>query len=141
MNELERRLYHAARELRAIDIEPPPLVAVSSTRRTAGLAARVPALVMPVLFVIGGLAVVVGGLGRTAESPEALTAPPSVVSDAGERVEPEAPSVTAARRPLTAHQEVALIATLAPTQAAPDDVVDPPVDVDAPVRSFSPSYR
>ena len=68
MSDLERRLHHAARELRSIDIEPPPLATIApsraSARRPSGLAARVPALVMPVLFVLGGLAVIGGALGN-----------------------------------------------------------------------------
>ena len=35
MSDLERRLHHAARELRSIDIEPPPLATIAPSRASA----------------------------------------------------------------------------------------------------------
>lgn len=65
MSDIERRLLHAARELRAVPIEPPPLSSLGRPGPCpSGLVARLPALVMPVLFVLGGLAIAAGGLDR-----------------------------------------------------------------------------
>jgi hypothetical protein len=140
MSDIERRLHHAARELRSVEIELPPLGPLAerhvATGRRSGLAGRVPALVMPVLFVLGGLAVLTGGLGRTTDPPATLApAPPAdvagQVADLGEVVEatavatPGAPGATSAAaadgRPLSAHQEIALIAALAPAPSVRPD--------------------
>ena len=132
MIELERRLQHAARELREVQIEAPPLSSLSAPRRPSGILGRVPALVMPVLFVLGGLAVVTGGVGRQPEpASEATTAAPAAVEAAAVTAETdESAAVT-----LTAHQEIALIAALAP---APPPTAEPAAP-DA--RSFSRHYR
>jgi hypothetical protein len=141
MNDIERRLHHGARELRSFDIEPPPLAKLSATRRPTGLPGRVPALVMPVLFVLGGLAVIVGGLGRTTESPDALPAVPIVEVGpvADERGGEDTDDPGAIVPSLTAHQELALIASLAPERPANDEVTGAPVS-DA-GRTLSRSYR
>jgi hypothetical protein len=149
MNDLERRLHHAARELRSIDIEPPPLATISAPSRPTGLAGRVPALVMPVLFVLGGLAVIAGGLGRTAEPPDALPAA-AVEHDVGQGVgqgvelrvaaDPPDPTESAAiAASLTVHQELALIASLAPTATPGHDVLPTPTASAA--RTLARQYR
>jgi hypothetical protein len=149
MNDLERRLHHAARELRSIDIEPPPLATISAPSRPTGLAGRVPALVMPVLFVLGGLAVIAGGLGRTAEPPDALPAA-AVEHDVGQGIgqgvehrvaaDPPDPTESAAiAASLTVHQELALIASLAPTATPGHDVLPTPTASAA--RTLARQYR
>jgi hypothetical protein len=136
MNDLERRLHHAARELRSIDIEPPPLATISASRRPTGIAGRVPALVMPVLFVLGGLAVIAGGLGRTAESPDAgpaATVAAGPVADEGRQAEPDEIG-----RTLSVHDELALIAALVPPKSTTAVAPDLPEES---VRTHSRSYR
>ena len=135
---LEHRLHHAARELRAVEIEAPPLAALSAPRRPTGIVSRVPALVMPVLFVLGGLAVIAGGgLGRTAGSPDATPAAASVGAAPVAAVPDDATATnrTADRRPLTALQEIALIASLRPASVAVDDDADAVVSHTAPMLS------
>ena len=154
MSDIERRLHHAARELRSVEIELPPLGPLAErhvpTARRSGLAGRVPALVMPVVFVLGGLAVLTGGLGRTTD-PSATLAPapaPTVAGQAGDPGEVAeavavpplgAPGATGGAAtdgpPLSAHQEVALIAALAPA---------PPVRPDASpaqLRTLAQTYH
>lgn len=132
MIELERRLQHAARELRELQIEAPPLPTLHAARRPSGIAGRVPALVMPVLFVLGGLAVVAGGIGRQPEvSSEATSAAPAaaeVAAIAGDTDEFAVPT-------LTAHQEIALIASLVPVPPPTAERAGPDP------RSFSRHYR
>lgn len=53
---LERRLQHAARELRAVDVAVPPLGATSRAGTSRRFSIQVVAL--PLLFVVGGLVVV-----------------------------------------------------------------------------------
>ncbi|NNE11325.1 MAG: hypothetical protein HKN41_03680 [Ilumatobacter sp.] len=60
---IERRLYHAARELRAVPIEVPELGEATPARRMR----KVPALAAPVLFVVGGLVAVSGVFGVGAQ--------------------------------------------------------------------------
>lgn len=143
MSDLERRLHHAARELRSIDIEPPPLATIApsraSARRPSGLGARVPALVMPVLFVLGGLAVIGGALGHTAEPPEALPAEPAAVAPPAQSGSTADPGVS---RPLSARQELALIASLKPTVSAPEPApVSPGGSGSEQLRTVSRLYR
>lgn len=133
MSDIERRLHHAARELRSVEIEPPRLAPFAMhqvpTVRRSGLAGRVPALVMPVLFVLGGLAVIAGGLGRSADPPAAVPAAPTATVP-GQVAHPGTIAATAVAAPpatprattsadtggaaLTARQEITLIAALAP---------------------------
>ena len=73
---LEHRLQHAARELRDVRIETPPLSGQIPSARSGSLR-RIPALVAPVLFAIGGLVMVAGGLRSetpTFDSPPATEA-------------------------------------------------------------------
>ena len=133
MIDIERRLQHAARELREVRIDPPPLPTARSDRHS--LAGRLPTLVMPVLFVLGGLAIVAGGMERQVEH-----APPAPTASAAPAPAPVAPS-------LTPRQEVALIASLgtgrSPSAAPADSAIAPTVPA-APVadlRSFSQQYR
>ena len=139
MNDLERRLHHAARELRSIDIEPPPFASVAAPGRPSGLVGRVPALVMPVLFVLGGLAVVAGGLGRTTEVPDAQSNPPAVevtpIAAQPGRIAGETSAPI-----LSVHQELALIASLAPA-AEPTPSAGIAESASAPVRTLSRQFR
>jgi hypothetical protein len=140
MNDIERRLHRAARELRSFDIEPPPLATLPAPGRPTGLAGRVPALVMPVLFVLGGLAVIAGGIGRTTDSSDALPAVPVVevgpVADERGGGEDDPAAIVPS---LTAHQELALIASLTPARPPVDEVTGAPVT--SPVRTLARSYR
>ncbi len=80
---LDQRLHHAARELRELRIEPPPLgSAAMPTARSTPLR-RVPALVAPMLFVLGGLVVVAGGLRPdTVRFEQPMPSPTTVLSPA-----------------------------------------------------------
>jgi len=139
MIDIERRLQHAARELREIEIEPPPLEHLGVRRRT-GVVGRIPALVMPVLFVVGGLALVAGGMDPQVDGP--TDAP---VVDAVEQSSTAAPEPVVAERSsaptLTARQEIALISSLrpSPTPAPPGSVAGPSGPSD--VRTLAQRYR
>lgn len=141
MIDIERRLQHAARELREVRIDPPPLpVDAPAPRHRTG---RLPTLVMPALFVLGGLAMVVGGTGRQTDDTVDDTAPVTATAAIAAPEVLSAPSA-AAPTPLTARQEVALIASLAPARATPEPEPDPEPRV-APAaptpRSFGRQYR
>lgn len=137
MIDVERRLQHAARELRGVEIEPPPLGSLGAPRRPTGVARRIPALVMPVLFVLGGLAVVVGGVDHRGDAPDATPVGEAVapaVDDATGDVEPDA-GVT---RALTAREEIALISSLGPVSTG-RTASEPSAAND--VRTLAPRYR
>lgn len=75
---VDHRLHHAARELREVHIETPPLVGPPpvSGHRTSG---RIAATVAPILFAIGGLVMVAGGLrSESASRPESLPVPATI---------------------------------------------------------------
>lgn len=141
MIDLERRLQHAARELRAVEIEPPPFESLTAPRRPSGITGRIPALVMPVLFVIGGLAIVAGGMGREAEQPAATISAevePPVRGD--DDAAASSGELTVSAPALTARQEIALISSLAP--ALPRSVAEtPPVAPVVDADSLSRRYR
>lgn len=142
MIDIERRLQHAARELREVRIDPPPLPTERSERHS--LTGRLPTLVMPVLFVLGGLAIVAGGMGRTVEEvPPALPAAATAVAPETAAAVPRSTAP-----PLTVHQEVALIATLGSARVAtPEPALEGAAGATAPaaptpdLRSFSQHYR
>ena len=102
-------------------------------------------MVMPVLFVLGGLAMVAGGMGR--EVDEVPPAPPAGAT----AVAPQATAATPrpSAPPLTVHQEVALIATLGSARVATPEPagVDDDAGANAPaapvpdLRSFAQQYR
>lgn len=134
MMDVERRLQHAARELREIEIEPPPLESLGGRRRVSGVVGRIPALVMPVLFVLGGLAVVAGGLSREADDGPSTAASATVEVPSSER------DVSGDERPvLTAQQEVALISSLGPPTARPGESAAPAGAAD--LRTLTQRYR
>lgn len=143
MSDVEQRLLRAGRELRELELAPPPLPGVESPSRPS--ASRVPALVMPVLVLLGGLAVMAGALGRdvgtdpvaeqavavvatSAPQPPATRAPDSVAPDASfdPQVAAQVAAAASAAEPvrvLTAHEEVVMIGSLAPSRQPTADVV------------------
>lgn len=139
MSDVEQRLLRAGRELRELELAPPPLPGVESPSRPS--TSRVPALVMPVLVLLGGLAVMAGALGRdvgtdpvaeqavavvatSAPVPPATRAPDSVAPDApvDAQVAAAAPAAEPVRV-LTAHEEVVMIGSLAPSRQPAADAV------------------
>lgn len=126
MIDLEQRLQHAARELREIEIEPPPLRSLTAGNRPRGWVARIPALVVPAMFVLGGLALVAGGIERGDTSgPDA--------DHAAAVATPVAASRPVGTPVLTAREEIALIASLAPAGRSGADRPAP--------RSLQQRYR
>ena len=139
MSDVEQRLLRAARELRELDLAPPPLPGVDTPANPA--ASRLPALVMPVLVLLGGLAVMAGALGRDAgtdpvaeqavaviatsgPASPAVETPVSLVPDAAVEVPLDAAAPVAQRvRVLTAHEEVVMIGALAPSRQPAADAV------------------
>lgn len=136
MIDLERRLQHAARELREIEIEPPPLEHLDGRRPARSVVGRVPALVMPVLFVLGGLAVVAGGVSRQADEVPVTAEPATtMVPEAGA----DGGGADSAAPMLTAHQEIALISSLGPATVGSGDPGSSPEADD--VRTLAQRYR
>ena len=107
---LERRLHHAARELREVPIDTPPLgrPSVAAVRRSP-----VRPLVAPVLFALGGLVMVGGALRTQSTDP----APPVTTS-------PAAPAV--ATRVASPTEELEIIAGLVA------DTTPPPAPAERP---------
>jgi hypothetical protein len=132
MSDVEQRLLRAARELRELDLAPPPLPGIALPTRTP--TSRVPALVVPALVLLGGLAVMAGALGRdvgtdpvaeqaiavvvTSAAPtpvDAVVHPPIEGEPVGDPAGRAAPAVRPVRV-LTAHEEVVMIGSLAPSR-------------------------
>lgn len=139
--DVERRLQRAARELREIEIDVPPLASLGRHRAGGrGLAGRVPALVMPVLFVLGGLAVAAGTLQRGTDSTDD-TAAAIVATDRGSDGPQDDVAVDAdatSGSVLTAREEIALITSLGPqASTTPASVERSASDL----RTLSPRYR
>ncbi len=123
---LERRLQHAARELRAVDVAVPPLGAVGparSARRRFGLQV----VAVPLLFVVGGL-VVVGVLDDRRDAGDSFDDTPAVVDPAA-AVSPTPDVVPASLGHPTADAERAVIDRIVSTAARPG--------VDAPPASLA----
>lgn len=122
---LDRRLHHAARDLREVAIEPPPFEHVLAGRVRVR---RMPSLVAPMLFVLGGLVVASGVTGGLAQ-PDERNVPDQ--TDLPVATDPSsAPDVQqfSAPAPISALDEMLLIADLAPaTPVAIDDPSTPDV--------------
>ena len=128
---IERRLQHAARELREVPIVVPPL---SSRRNGGGATLILQALAAPMLFVAGGL-FAIGALRDTPTvpvqtdivgTPVTVDAPdvaPATADPAGEPVRPiSAPSVRA---------ELEMIAEIV-SSGQSRSVIDEPADTETP---------
>ena len=119
MNELERRLQRAATDIRSLEIEPPPFESLAPGRPVPSPVrrpARLAALVVPALFVVGGLAVLTAA---PLQSSGWSDTPGHAVADA-----PAAAAGAAAAgtdRGLTPREEVQLIASLGGDAGAPAD--------------------
>lgn len=107
---LEQRLQHAARELRELPVETPPLFAGAPSPVRGTPTRRIPALVAPVLFALGGLVMVAGGLRNTTagDAPDSGAVPTAI-----DATTPARRSTPAAVAPITAEQELRIIAALA----------------------------
>lgn len=128
---LERRLQHAARELRELAIEPPGRP-VSPVRRQRPLAALT-AVGVPVLFVLSGVLVAAGAFARVAPS----TTLPAAAAVDEQPPEPGGRAPHTTTTPTPAHVEVGLIADLvrahATPVASPPPVTGTPISVPGPV--------
>lgn len=106
---IDQRLHHAARELREVAIEPPPLGTGRSLGARTGTLRRIPALVAPVLFAVGGLVMVAGGLRP---DPPALDGPASPTRPVEATTPGGAPVGAAVEAPATPDEELRIIASL-----------------------------
>ncbi len=130
---IDRRLHHAARELREVRVDVPPLcdVPLRGSARHGGGWSRLAALAAPMLFVAGGL-LAVGVMQREVSEPARSDIPagPAVVDDEVATTGRVGASVTAP----SVREELRMIAeilgepprTPAPTVDAPDPGVTPP---------------
>lgn len=110
---LEQRLQHAARDLRNLHVEPPPFDIAGAPGSRSASVRRIPALVAPVLFVLGGLVMASGGLRTESvrhDKPTPTQVPvPTSITPAGEAVEVAAEPVTVGTTP---NEELRIIADL-----------------------------
>ena len=129
MNEIEQRLFRAGRELREIEIEAPPfelLVSRPPAARPSGWMMRVPAMLMPVLFVLGGLAVI-----------DRSPTPDPGVTESAVVLAADAGSAVASLTPL---EEIAMISSLAGGANASTGVATATADA-SPSSSTRVRYR
>jgi hypothetical protein len=124
---LEHRLQHAARELREVRIETPPLDGQIPSARSGSLR-RIPALVAPVLFTLGGLVMVSGGL--RSETPT-FDSPPATGAVVTSRTAETGSTATRTTSPI---EELRLISSLvAEIEPPADSTADRPVARPGPV--------
>lgn len=109
---IDRRLHHAARELREVSIDVPPLGDPARPRRTTPRRPRLAALAAPMLFVTGGL-LAVGVMQREASEPMHTDMPAASVA----ATVPEADVMGVAAPPVS--EELRLIAGLLDVQSPP----------------------
>lgn len=117
MSDIDLRLHRAARELRELDIAPPPLQLSGRPGGPASVIRRVPTMALPVLVLLGGLAVMVGALSRdvdtTPVAESVLTA--ETASDPATALAAAVPPPVTVRVP-TAHEELVMIGSLSGRQ-------------------------
>ncbi len=137
---IDQRLHHAARELRELNIEPPLLDLGAVPLARAAPHRRIPALVAPMLFVLGGLVMVAGELRPdTARVDEPAPAPTTVTKPTPDAV--DASSIPVRTTPTDELRMIAeLVADigpdLAPDQDQADSAVPPPVVRPGPIGAI-----